>query len=162
MYSPLQPTFTTNTLQQTPNHTARTNSTVIANHSLPMDDPLPPPYVVMSVLHIPNPANPTTFPDDPLTNFETKISAWKTPSKYIDAEANDVYSAIQELRTSTGTDEIEQASFVGQLMIYSVSLLNTILRTRFLFNRIQRLIAYIFAHLMQCTSDRIPQPNDFY
>ena len=134
MHSPLQPTFSTNTLQQTPNHTARTNSTVIANHPLPTDDPLPPPYVVMSIFHIPNLANHTTSPDYLLTNFETKISAWKTPSKYIDAEADNVYSAIQEIRTSTGTDEIEQASFVGQPMIYSVSLLKYSPLNRFLFN----------------------------
>ena len=60
-------------------------------------------------------------PDNALTTFKTDISPWKNPMDYIDAEANHVNTIIQDMRILTGRVEIEQASFMGQPMIFSVS-----------------------------------------
>lgn len=73
--------------------------------------------------------------DDALTDFETNISPWKTPSEYIDAEANYVNNIVHEIQDLTQRVEMEYASF-DQTMIYS------------------RLIAYILAHSMMCSSDQ--------
>lgn len=60
------------------------------------------------------------FLDDALTHFDTKISPWKTPSEYIDAEADYVSNIVHEIQDPTRRVETEYASF-SHTMIYSVS-----------------------------------------
>jgi hypothetical protein len=75
----------------------------------------------LSIIHSNKLPNLNIILDDALAEFETNISPWKTPSEYIDAEANRVNTVVQEIRLLTRRDEMEHASFIGQPMVYSVS-----------------------------------------
>jgi len=65
----------------------------------------------------------------------TDISPWKSAKDWLDADTNQITSITQVFVTSTKSAEIENAHFGGD-MIY------------------QRLIIYVFAHLMFCTCDK--------
>jgi len=65
----------------------------------------------------------------------TDISPWKSAKDWLDADTNQITSITQVFVTSTQSAEIENAHFGGD-MIY------------------QRLIIYVFAHLMFCTCDK--------
>jgi hypothetical protein len=108
----------------------------------------------LSIMHTAILPNLKLLADEVLTRVNTDISPWKTPAKYIDAEANHVDTVIQEICALTGRVEIKQTNFIGQPMIYSVSCHYCDVFIRIPFNQLQRLIVYIFAHLMLCSSNK--------
>lgn len=109
-------------------------------------------YASLSIIHRGKLRNSKTSLDSALSNCENIASPWNNPSEYITAEADYISTILQETRVLTGRVEVEQASFTGQPMIYSVSChgLDALFQNS---KRLQRLIAYIFAHLMLCADD---------
>jgi len=96
---------------------ASSRSMTTASSLTPTSDFLYAPPSIIHTKHLPT-SNITL--DSALTNFDTNISPWKTPSKYIDAEANHVNNIVHEIQSLTGRVEMEYASF-DRTMIYSVS-----------------------------------------
>ncbi|KAJ7100527.1 kinase-like domain-containing protein [Mycena epipterygia] len=70
--------------------------------------------------------------DDALANLDTQISPWENAAEWLHADTTQLSSIVQEIIAVTGKTEIEPGKFPG-VIIY------------------QRLIVYIFAHLMLCT-----------
>jgi hypothetical protein len=74
--------------------------------------------------------------DEALSDFKTDISPWQNPSGWIQADTEHINSIVEGIVTLTKRHEISLANFAGQDMIY------------------QRLILYMFAHLMLCVNDK--------
>ena len=78
-------------------------------------------YVPLSSIHRRKLPTSNMTLDSALTDVDLKISPWRTPSEYIDAEANYVNNIVHEIQGLTqGRVEIKHPSF-GRTMIYSVS-----------------------------------------
>lgn len=56
-----------------------------------------------------------------LTSFEADVSPWKEPSKWIEADEMDIELIVQRAIDSLANEEIREASFAGQVMVYPVS-----------------------------------------
>jgi hypothetical protein len=81
------------------------------------------------------------------------ISPWMNPIEWIRADSNYLHVIVDSLGMLVKSDEIQEIGF-HKIIIYPVNLghlqLNVIELT---VSCDQRLITYVFAHLMHCTSD---------
>jgi hypothetical protein len=92
--------------------------------------------------------------DHALTGFETHVSPWKEPLKWIEADTGDINSIIRRAIKSLKNTEIEQTNFSGQVMVHAVSATSIqALGSTTLHDPPQRLIIYVFIHLARDTKN---------
>ncbi|KIM87637.1 hypothetical protein PILCRDRAFT_815214 [Piloderma croceum F 1598] len=106
------------------------SSPSLLSQSVPMNS------VPMSILHTKQLPTFYVYFDDALTTFEPGISPWKKPVDWVAADSKHVNSIVKAIEQLTGNDDLKQAGFPDQFIIYP------------------RLIVYIFSHLILCAGDK--------
>jgi hypothetical protein len=74
-----------------------------------------------SILHTKTLPNCELPLNQALVHFETEISPWKDPGKWVIAESEHIHSVVKDIAKLEASVEIEQAHFQDRLIIYPVS-----------------------------------------
>jgi hypothetical protein len=94
------------------------------------------------------------FLDQALVLSNCGVSPWEKPVDWVCAESEYINSIIQDIATLTGNREIMQATFTDQFIIYPVSICDLDGLGTCLYDCLQRLVVYVFAHFMLCHRDK--------
>jgi hypothetical protein len=86
-----------------------------------LSQPVPMNSIPMTILHTKQlPTFYLSF-DDALTAFEPGISPWKKPVDWVVADSKHVNLVVKAVEQLTGNDDIKEAGFLDQFIIYPVS-----------------------------------------